>query len=140
MPGGVFTIGPMYIFLYVFSLVIDFEFDVRNENERVFYSFFCNFSIDINSSKNLRKSFVPARSFTFLSAEELDEIRNQVNEYLDSTDDPDNVPSDFIDEFYSPFDFEEDDPEDEFINYEEEDEPFWDDFYIDWSKPPASLD
>ena len=129
-----------YMVLYLFGFVIDFEFDVRNENERVFYGFFCNFSIDINSPKSRKKTFMSMKSFTFLSANELDEIRDQVNEYLDSTDDPDNVPSDFIDEFYSPFAFEEEDPEDEFVNYEEEDEPFWDDFYIDWSKPPAALD
>ena len=128
------------LFLYVFSLVIDFEFDVRNENGRVFYGFFCNFSIDINSPKGHKKSFPPMKSLVFLSAGELDEIRNQVNEYLDSTDDPDNAAPDFIDEFYSPFDFEEEGSGDEFVSYEEDDEPFWDDFYIDWSAYPDDSD
>ena len=90
-------------FLFSFNILLEAEVRVTREAGTFHYGWFCNISVDLNKSKeSVKKSsfFIPEFSNAVLSANEIDEIRNQINYMLDAEDDADE---EFSSEFSDPF-------------------------------------
>ena len=97
-------------FLVVFNVMLEAEIHITRELGTFHYGWFCNLAVDFNKSKeSVKKSsfFIPEFSNAVLSANEIDEIRNQINYMLEAEDDADE---EFFNDFTDPFAVETEDP------------------------------
>ena len=97
-------------FLIGFNIVLEAEMHVTRELGTFHYGWFCNLAVDFNKSKDdVRKTafFIPDFSNAVLSANEIGEIRNQINYMLEAEDDADE---EFFSDFSDPFVVETGDP------------------------------
>ena len=93
-------------FLIVFNVMLEVEMHITREAGTFHYGWLCNLSVDLNKSEeSVKKSsfFIPEFSNAVLSANEIDEIRNQINYMLEAEDDADE---EFSSEFSDPFEVE----------------------------------
>ena len=94
----------------MFNVMLEAEIHITRELGTFHYGWFCNLAVDFNKSKeSVKKSsfFIPEFSNAVLSANEIDEIRNQINYMLEAEDDADE---EFFNDFTDPFAVETEDP------------------------------
>lgn len=97
-------------FFISFNVVLEAEMHITREADRFHYGWFCNLAVDFNNSKEsaVQKSFfVQEFSNSVISANEINEIRNNINYMLEAEDDADE---EFFSDFTDPFQVEYGDP------------------------------
>ena len=112
-------------FFIGFNIMLEAEMHITHEADTFHYGWFCNLAVDFNKSKeSVAKNafFIPEFSNAVISANEINEIRNQINYMLEAEDDADE---EFFSDFTDPFVIERGDP------FVIEDDPF----EIDYSDP-----
>ena len=109
--------------------MLEAEMHLTREAGRFHYGWFCNLAVDFNKSKESvakKAFFVPEFSNSVISANEINEIRNNINYMLEAEDDADE---EFFNDFTDPFQVEYGDP------FKVEDD---DPFKIEDGDPPAA--
>lgn len=87
---------------FCFSLTFETEIRLVKEFGDLNYGYYFNLVFDFNKHKKKLKAELPFLEKAFISATEMDEIRNQINYMLEAEDDANEEAVDFIDEFYDP--------------------------------------
>lgn len=103
----VFELAKIFI---MFNIGLEAEMHVTREFGTFHYGWFLNLAVDFNKSKeSVAKSpfFIPEFSSSVLSANEIGEIRNQINYMLEAEDDADE---EFFNDFTDPFVTDSGDP------------------------------
>ena len=93
-----------------FNIMLEAEMHLTREFGTFHYGWFCNLAVDFNKSGNSfgkNSSFIPEFSNAVISANEIGEIRNQINYMLDAEDDADE---EFFNDFTDSFVVETGDP------------------------------
>ena len=93
-----------------FNIMLEAEMHLTREFGTFHYGWFCNLAVDFNKSGNSfgkNSSFIPEFSNAVISANEIGEIRNQINYMLDAEDDADE---EFFSDFTDPFQVDYGDP------------------------------
>ena len=97
-------------FFVTFNVVLEAEMHVTREAGRFHYGWFCNLAVDFNKSEESaakKAFFIPNFSNSVISANEINEIRNQINYMLEAEDDADE---EFFGDFTDPFQVDYGDP------------------------------